>query len=668
MLALTRRLLRHLPAVLGLVLFVGAIYVVQKEFRSLKIADIQKALGEIPTSALVVSFGWNLLAYFILTFYDRLATFYAGRPVSFGKVAFASFCAYTLAHNLGVAAVSGAAVRYRLYSGWGLTPLQIGKVVAFCALTFGFGALVLAGAILIFEGDALPFIGDALPRWVLTGVGVLMWVVIAAYIGLSRLVGTVCIAGHVIELPSWRMALMQVVLATVDVGVTAAIMYTLLPHAPGLTYLRFLGIYLASYSGGLLANVPGGLGVFDTAMLIGLKPYLDKPAILGGVIVFRLYYYIIPLFLAGALFAGNEMLLRSRVLKFAAARPSVQAIGRWSQPDFIVTVGAGAVVLCGGLLMSLGLLGAWNDAPDWPEWMGWLIGGMDEFVPSVLGAGLLVFAVALTQRVKLAWHGSLVLLLAGAAYCLPYEAPLWVPAVLLVTALLLAPFHRAFYRRSNLLAGRLRAGTLVPLLVLVLCGIVMTGLAPELNELDNNSFWGAIMSPEEPRALRAWLAACIGLGAFALWRLLRPAHVTASPWNADAAAELAALGAMPPRIADGVVWGEGRRAAMPFRRLGQVLLALGDPVGDEAEKTSAIWSLRDLAREEGRDPAIWRAGREHLDVYGDIGLTALPLDADGLPTADAEDAPGPHASQFLVCQAERDAAALLAILPGLARG
>ena len=47
--------------------------------------------------------------------------------------AFASFCAYSLAHNLGFAAVSGAAVRYRLYAHWGLTPFQIAKTVAFLA-------------------------------------------------------------------------------------------------------------------------------------------------------------------------------------------------------------------------------------------------------------------------------------------------------------------------------------------------------------------------------------------------------------------------------------------------------------------------------------------------------------------------------------------------------
>src|SRR4051812_6248491 len=95
------RYLNHVPAVLGVILLVGAIYVVQKEFRHLKLRDISEALRAIPVAALAFSFVWTILSYFILTFYDRLGTIYAGHKVSYGRVAFASFCAYSLAHNLG---------------------------------------------------------------------------------------------------------------------------------------------------------------------------------------------------------------------------------------------------------------------------------------------------------------------------------------------------------------------------------------------------------------------------------------------------------------------------------------------------------------------------------------------------------------------------------------
>lgn len=665
--ARAKRLARHLPALLGVALLVGAIYVVQREFRSLKLADISAALAAIPVSALVISFVWNLLSYGILTFYDRLGTIYAGRKVSYGKVAFASFCAYSLAHNLGFAAVSGAAVRYRLYAHWGLTPLQIGKVVAFCSLTFGLGGMVLGGIILFLEPESVPFFGKVIPTWGMYAIASLLWLIVATYITLSTLFGRIRVRGHEVELPSWRMAILQVLLATVDVAVTAAIFYALLPAAPGLNYVRFLGVYVASYTAGLAANLPGGIGVFDTAMLLGLEPYVEAPQIVGAIVVFRLYYYIIPLFLAGTLFAGNEILLRGRGLLGAMGqRPSVQAIGRWSEPDFIIAATAGAVVLCGVMLLTLGVLQsnadfAWMD----PDFAG-LGSQASEFVPSLIGAALLVMAIAMSQRVRLAWSATLVLLLLAAFFTVARAQQFWIPAVCVLTACMIAPFHRAFYRDAKLLSGKLEVETALPLLALVGCVMALAMFEPGLRWLDRNSWWEVVMSRDVPNALRAAIALTVALALAAIWGLVRPRRVDYLEWEPEGRARCAALGARPPATADGLVLGEAGRAGVPFRRMGQVLMALGDPVGADGDRISAIWRLRDLAQQEGLDPAVWRAGGDLLKVYADLGLAALPLGADGLPLADAEDSAGPHATRFLVCVAERDLSALLPLLPRLA--
>jgi len=98
-----------------------------------------------------------------------------------------------------------------------------------------------------------------------------------------------------------------------------------------------------------------------------------------------------------------------------------------------------------------------------------------------------------------------------------------------------------------------------------------------------------------------------------------------------------------------------------------VLLGLGDPVGEDADRVSAIWRLRDLARQEGLDAAVWHAGPDLLKVYSDLGLTALPLGSDGLPLPES-DGDRPLADQYLVCVAERDLNLLLPVLPILAKG
>jgi uncharacterized membrane protein YbhN (UPF0104 family) len=659
---------RHLPAVLGVALLVGAIYVVQREFRHLRLKDIGEALSAIPVHSLVFSFVWTILSYFILTFYDRLGTIYAGHKVSYGRVAFASFCAYSLSHNLGFAAVSGAAVRYRLYAHWGLTPLQIGKTVAFCSLTFGLGGMVLGGAILFMEPRAIPFFGQHLPKIALYGVGVLLWAIVLGYVTLAKIFGRMRVLGHDIELPGWRMAIIQVVLATVDVAVTATIFYALLPRVPGLTWLIFLGVYVASYTAGLAANLPGGIGVFDTAMLFGLEPYMSAPHIVGAILVFRLYYYVIPLFLAGSLFAGNEILLRGGgLLRHVNRSAPVQAIGRWSEPDFAVTAATGAVGLCGVLMLCLGVLApqadfSWID-PDYAEYAS----QAGQFVPSVIGAGLVMLAIGLSHRVNLAWTLTILLLVMGAAFAATQDNRLWVSGILVLTTLLLAPFRACFYRHAHVMAGPLQPGSALTLAVLGLCLFFLAVNRPRTHLLQNNAFWAVIISPELPNTLRLTVAIAMLLGLTAMWLLLRPGRVRYLPWDFSARQLLRGWGAGLDQPADGVVLGEAGRAAIPFRRCGRVLLGLGDPVGEETDRVSAIWRLRDLAHQEGLDAAVWYAGPELLKIYGDLGLTALPLGRDGLPLPES-DGDAPVAGQYLVCKAERDLNLLLPILPSLAAG
>ncbi len=663
-----KRLLRNAPALLGVALLVGAIYVVQREFRTLKIEDIRRALAAIPAHALVASACWTVLAYGILTLYDRLGTIYAGRIVSYGKVAFASFCAYALSHNLGFAAVSGAAVRYRLYAHWGLTPAQIGKVIAFCSLTFGLGGMVLAGLVLVVEPGAVPFFGDRVPHWAMYAVAALLFGIDIAYVTLARVLGTFRVFGHEVQLPGLRMAVLQVLLAAADVAVTAAIFYSLLPAAPGLTYLRFVGVYLACYSAGLLATIPGGLGVFDGAMLLGLAPYLDPPVIIGAIVVFRLYYYVIPLFLAGSLFAGNEFILRGRTLlraRSGATAPDLLRVGRISEPDFAVAAATGAVALCGVLLLSLGVLEqrpdfSWIDS-DFAE----VVATAGQFVPSLIGAALMVLAVALSQRVNLAWSSTIVLLLLAAAFTVAQSEPVWIPCILLLAALLVAPYRSAFYRHARLLAGPLEVATALPLFALVVCVLTLAMFERHVRWLANDSWWGVILSPELPNSLRASVALTVVLALGAMWRLLRPRRVTWAEWGATQRLRYAELGATPPSQADGIVWGEADRAGIPFRRLGHTLLALGDPAGADSDRISAVWRLRDLARQEGRSPAVWRAGRSLLKVYADLGLAALPLNPDGTPAEAPADPDRPEAEQYLVCMAERDLPGLLPMLSEL---
>jgi len=204
-----------------------------------------------------------------------------------------------------------------------------------------------------------------------------------------------------------------------------------------------------------------------------------------------------------------------------------------------------------------------------------------------------------------------------------------------------------------------------PLLILIGCVLALASLEPHVRWLTSNSWWQVILSGDVPNAVRVAVALSVVLAGAAIWGLVRPGRVSWTPWSDEVRRRYISLGAIPPCRPDGLIWGDEERAAVAFRRVGRVLLALGDPAGADSDRVSAVWRLRDLAEQERLDPAVWQAGRELLNVYADLGLAALPLGEDGLPLADAEDEKGPHARRFLVCVAERDLLQLLPLLPDL---
>ena len=479
--------IRRVPALLGVVLLFAAIYAAQKEFRSLRLIDIENAVADIKPRALGCALLVSVLSYGLLTIYDRLGTFYAGCRVPYRRVAFASFCAYTLAHNLGFAALSGGAVRFRLYSHWGLTPVQIAKVVAFCGLTFTLGALTLGSVVLFSEPQSIPWFGQHLPASALYAAASVMLVIVLGYLVVSALLARYPMLSHGVDLPGLRMAMGQIALATADVGMTATIVWVLLPHVPGLTWLVFLGVYIGSFTAGLAASVPGGLGVFDSAMLFGLAPFLPADRVVAGILVFRFFYYVIPLFLAGILFAGNEVLVRGPVRV------------RITEPDLAVGAATGTVALSAVLLLGVGVLSRRTPDLTWadPD-LVMVATRAGQFVPSLIGAALLVLGIALAQRVRLAWASTIVLLCVGAAFIVAEGERSWIAAILGLSALLLFPFRRHFYRRARLSFGSVDPASAVSLLALAVCMLALAGFRRQLHGMPNNAWWELISVGPHP--------------------------------------------------------------------------------------------------------------------------------------------------------------------------
>ena len=634
---------RHAATAFGLLLLVGALYVIQREFRNLSVRDIGDALHATPSLTLLIAGGWTVATYAVLSAYDKLGSIYAGHPVSWPRSAFASFTAYALANNLGFATVSGAAVRYRFYTAWGLPPVAIAKIVAFTSLTFGLGGGALIGLVLVAEPEMLHFLAGDTPLWVIRGTGMLLWAIVGSYILLARVLPYFTLFGHRIELPGVWMAIGQTALASADVAMTAMIFYVLLPPSEHLTFIHFLGIYVLAFSAGMAANVPGGIGVFDGAVMLGLSAYLPTPQVVGALLLFRLYYYIGPLFFAGAMFAAFELNQRRHVLPVFEPEQRVAM-------TFEVPVLAGLTGLAAVTLIFLGAL------PPTSRVSGALLGLFGEaaslFAASVVGSLMLVAAYGLVRRLALAWLVTLLLLLNGALIVWLRGEEWWLIGAYLLVALLLVISRGSFYRRARVLAEAITAESAVALGAGVICALTLATVAYRGSVADQ-SWWDVVLSEDAPATLRFAVGIAGVLLIVAGTWLLRPARAMVLPWTPDIRARLAIWGARVPDGADGAVLGASGGAGVSFLRRDGVWLAVGDPAGEAQDRISAIWRFRDACERAGVDAAFYDVGPELLRVYQDIGLTAFPLTPDG--------------ARFLACRPERDLSALLPLLPVRAR-
>ncbi len=95
-------------------------------------------------------------------------------------------------------------------------------------------------------------------------------------------------------------------------------MYVLMPHTPYIDPIALGVVFISATLLGFASHAPGGLGVFDAAMLVALSQF-DKEPLLGALLLFRLLYYVTP-FAFALIIMGTRELLLSRARKAAAAR------------------------------------------------------------------------------------------------------------------------------------------------------------------------------------------------------------------------------------------------------------------------------------------------------------------------------------------------------------
>ena len=286
--------------VIGLFAVVLSAWLLYHELRGISLGEVWYSLEAIPARRYLLAGLSTLVAYAALAWYDRIALLHLGvHHISWLFVSICSFTTYALSHNIGASVFSGALVRYRAYSSKGLSGAQVAVLVALCSFTFGLGTILLAGLVLTISPGLLARLEGILPG-VLTSpttariLGLALLAFVALYVTGSLLhLRPLIIRKFRLDYPRPNIMIRQLVAAPLELLGAAGIIYFALPAHLEPSFLTVLAVFLASFSAALASHAPGGLGVFELIFLTAM-PDIPKPDVLAALLVFRLFYLLIP--------------------------------------------------------------------------------------------------------------------------------------------------------------------------------------------------------------------------------------------------------------------------------------------------------------------------------------------------------------------------------------
>ena len=450
--AMLERLRAAIPALIGSGAVRGRPGGPARELRAVTWQDSSPTLTNTPPWRLALAVVLTAVNYGVLTGYDFLAFAYLGRHLPWRRVAMTSFLAYAISNNVGFAMLSGASVRYRFYTRWGITAEELSRIVFSYVVTFWLGLLLIGG--LSLAVSPLPReLGLPAPALV-APLGWLLMLVSAGYVAAAvdatRARSDFAAWSSRFPRRAWPWRNWPSRFSTGRSRRRSC--YVLLP--PGsVPFLALVGAFLASQLLGLASHVPGGLGVFEGLMVLLLKPFIPSATLLPALIAYRAVYYLLPLSIAALALVADELhQRRSQAARFGATlgwlteqlAPRVLAI--FTFLSGVVLLASGATPAAAGRLsllnrmLPLGLI------------------ELSHFAGSVVGAALLRLSQGLARRLDAAYVLTVLAMVVGIVASLlkgaDYEEAIILAAILLV----LWRARPAFDRRAALFDTRFSAG------------------------------------------------------------------------------------------------------------------------------------------------------------------------------------------------------------------
>lgn len=297
---------------LSLAIVVASAFVLTHRLRGLDWEAVAAAIQAVSLRRVAGAAFFVGCGYVTLALYDWFALRTIGaRQVPLRVAALAGATSYAIGHGVGAMVVASAAIRFRIYSRWGLGLIDIGKICFIAGLTFWLGNITALGIGMASMPEAARAV-DQIPSWGNQAIGIAALTALLAYLmwvwSKQRVLGR---KGASVTLPSGSMTVVQIGIGLADLSCCSLVMYLLMPSLPAVDFIPLAVIVVFGTLLGFASHAPGAIGALDAAMLVGL-PTFDRAELVATLLLYRLLYFVAPFGLALAVLGLREAYIHFR--------------------------------------------------------------------------------------------------------------------------------------------------------------------------------------------------------------------------------------------------------------------------------------------------------------------------------------------------------------------
>jgi phosphatidylglycerol lysyltransferase len=648
---------RLISPILALIICFLLLLALQKISQSIDYRSVSRQLCHTGAARWAAALAATVVSFVALVARDEIGLRDVGAKVPRPLLWLGATAASALGNIAGFGALTGGAVRCRVYGAAGVTPAQVGRLTLLTSGSLILATLLISAFGALFCTGALAAMTHLAPDALRAGSAIVLVALASAIVCCGKTGKRIETRwrGITFDVPARASLIAQIIFGVVDVAGAGAALWVFLPGTHE-GFLSFLAIYSASLLLGIVGHTPGGVGVFESVMVLALRGDISTPSLVAGLVAYRAVYFGLPLVLSTAVLACYE----ARALRARLPFGRVARVGR-IVPLFLclITFVVGSMLIVSSATPAFAhrLAILRQLVPLWALESSQLVSG-------VLGVLLLFVARGLLRRLDAAWW--LTVALTGISLVLSVIKGLaFVEAGVLATLLvLLLCTRRDFNRRAALFAEPFTPGWLISVAIVLICAAWVMFFAYRNVPYESDLWWRFAFHEPVSRSLRAMLASSLFATAFAGWQLLRPAAGRfVHPSTEDLTDAVKIIRAQERSDAGLAMMGdksflfsESREAFLMYAKHGRTWAALHDPVGPRDEWPELIRKFVLLAHKHGGRAAFYQVRADSLPLYLDSGLTLMKLGEEARLALDQFDLSGPKraALRYSLRRAERD--------------